>query len=68
MKRRSDGLLHFLPRRHIECYLLDCFAIAAFMVSRDQSLEGKMTLELVQEELKRAATEKPFLTRNGTAS
>ena len=35
MRRNSGGFLHFLPRRHFECYLVDPVAIAAFIVSKD---------------------------------
>ncbi|QMW22518.1 ATP-dependent nuclease [Sandaracinobacteroides saxicola] len=37
MQRDSDGKLHFLPRRHIECYLIDPESIATFV--RDKELE-----------------------------
>jgi hypothetical protein len=35
MIRESRGKIHFLPRRHLECYLLDPEAIAAFITARD---------------------------------
>jgi len=33
MRRESKGLVHFLPRRHFECYLLDVEAITDFINS-----------------------------------
>lgn len=40
--RRSKGRLHFLPRRHFECYLIHPRAIAEFICSEvgDLSVEG----------------------------
>ncbi len=34
MKTDSNGLVHFLPRRHLESYLIDADAIAAFVNDR----------------------------------
>ncbi|GEN99204.1 hypothetical protein NSE01_10370 [Novosphingobium sediminis] len=35
MMRDSQGRLHFLPRRHIECYLVNAEALLLFMAERD---------------------------------
>jgi hypothetical protein len=35
MVRESQGALHFLPRRHIECYLVNAEALLQFIVDRD---------------------------------
>ncbi|MEG3182109.1 ATP-dependent nuclease [Sphingomonas sp. LT1P40] len=42
MKRDSGGRLHFLPRRHLECYLLEPDAIAELLVKKDPqtNIEG----------------------------
>lgn len=51
MQRESKGHLHFLPRRHLECYLIDPAAIAAFIASSDPQSAG-LTEETVTERLK----------------
>ena len=61
MQRRSDGLLHFLPRRHLECYLIDPAAIAAFIVSKDPPSAETSTPEAVEAALKAAAAQRPLL-------
>lgn len=42
MVNDSQGAMHFLPRRHIECYLIDPSSIAKFIADRD--LESKSTV------------------------
>lgn len=39
MNRDSNGRMHFLPRRHFECYLLDARSIARFITRKAPSLE-----------------------------
>lgn len=51
MVRRSKGAMHFLPRRHIECYMLDPTAIAAFICEKDPASGGAVTPERVAEHL-----------------
>lgn len=38
LEKRSNGRTTFLPRRHLECYLIDPAAIATFIRSRDPLL------------------------------
>jgi hypothetical protein len=61
MGRESRGTVHFLPRRHIECYLIDSTAIAAFIVEKDQASVGVVTPELVAARLIELAGERSFL-------
>ncbi|MBU4435016.1 MAG: hypothetical protein KKC14_11435, partial [Alphaproteobacteria bacterium] len=60
MVRNSGGLLHFLPRRHFECYLIDAAAIAAFIESKDPASSGAATPEVVAAEIVAVAGEHPF--------
>ncbi|MBB3570416.1 AAA family ATPase [Rhizobium sp. BK491] len=60
MRRDSGGLLQFLPRRHLECYLVDPAAIAAFIVRKDPVSEGKVTLAHVRQSLEDAAKTQQF--------
>lgn len=60
MKRQAKGQLHFLPRRHFECYLLEPGAILAFIISKDSSLVQTLTAPVVAETIKAAASERPF--------
>lgn len=61
MRRRSGGLLHFLPRRHFECYLIDPHAIAAFIIHKDPASAETVTPAAVDRELKTAAAGHPLL-------
>jgi hypothetical protein len=61
MQRDSGGRLHFLPRRHIECYLIDPEAIAAFVVSKDAASAQIATPQLVEYALQDAAGKPDFL-------
>ena len=60
MQRRAKGALHFLPRRHLECYFIDPAAIAAFIVSKDPQSAQSVAPDSVQMALQQAAAEKPF--------
>lgn len=60
MVGRSRGLLHFLPRRHLECYLVDAPAVAAFIASKDPGSAG-ITAAVVEDALTEVAGERPFL-------
>ena len=60
MRRQAGGLLHFLPRRHLECYLLDPAAMAAFIVSKDPASADNVTPQAVEAALKAAARERPL--------
>jgi len=61
MQEKAAGLLHFLPRRHFECYLIDPGAIAAFIISKDPSSAGAVTPEAVEAALQAAAAQRPLL-------
>jgi len=61
MGRESRGTVHFLPRRHIECYLINSSAIADFIVEKDQASAGVVTPEAVAARLIELAGERPFL-------
>jgi energy-coupling factor transporter ATP-binding protein EcfA2 len=60
MQRDSAGSLHFLPRRHLECYFVDPSAIAAFIVSKDTTMAGSITPAAVEAALRRVAAEQPL--------
>ena len=60
MQREAGGLLHFLPRRHLECYLINPEAIAAFIISKDPSLAQAVTSVSVEVALQNAAAQQPF--------
>ncbi|TGQ80419.1 hypothetical protein EN850_14250 [Mesorhizobium sp. M8A.F.Ca.ET.207.01.1.1] len=60
MTRDSSGLLHFLPRRHLECYLIDPAGIAAFIISKDPASAETLTPEIVETKLREEAGERPF--------
>lgn len=49
MVRNSQGALHFLPRRHIECYLVNAEALLRFIAERDNE---QLTLDINAVELK----------------
>lgn len=57
--KRSNNKMHFLPRRHLECFLLDPDAIAAFINQRDQR-DTPITSEEVVQKLTELASERPF--------
>ena len=48
MVRDSGGRLKFLPRRHIECYLLDPSAIATMIVGKDPKSAETATPDAVK--------------------
>lgn len=60
MRKESKGRMHFLPRRHFECYLLDPFAITAFLHEKDGQSDGSHTSELVSEKLTELASSPKF--------
>lgn len=62
MTRESGDRLRFLPRRHIECYLLDPAAIAVFISSRSPN-SGQITASQVQEKLIELAATPKFHIR-----
>jgi predicted ATPase len=61
MQRKSGGTLHFLPRRHLECYLIDPAAIAAFIISKDPTSAETVTPAAVVVALQTAARERQLL-------
>ena len=58
MKRDSGGRLHFLPRRHLECYLLDPGSIAKRIQAKDS--ENTTDEAGVRERLLALAAEQRF--------
>ncbi|QQR36304.1 AAA family ATPase [Devosia oryziradicis] len=56
MNRKARGRLFFLPRRHIECYLVDPEAIAAFINARDIYEGTTVDASAVAQELARLAS------------
>ena len=60
MRRDSGGKMHFLPRRHFECYLLNPAAIAAFLNEKDSGPSGTHTEETVSEKLSVLAATQGF--------
>lgn len=61
MERDSGGSLKFLPRRHIECYLLDPAAIASMIVNKDPESAAIASAEAVQQALIAFASDRRFL-------
>lgn len=57
---RSRGAAHFLPRRHFECYLLQCDAIAQFIASRDSQNANPPSAMDVENELVSLAIDKKY--------
>lgn len=59
MTKDAGGRLSFLPRRHIECYLLDPTAITNMIIAKDPSLANEVTSDVVVDKLSElAATQK----------
>lgn len=54
MQRASGGLLRFLPRRHLECYLIDPTAIADLIARKDTAGEH-VTTDIVEAAIAAAA-------------
>lgn len=61
--KRSNNKMRFLPRRHLECFLLDPDAIAAFINQRDQR-NTPLTREEVIQKLTELASERPFHSKS----
>ncbi len=60
MQREAKGVLHFLPRRHLECYLIDPAAIAAFIGGKDPQSVQTVTPDAVEAALREAAAKEPL--------
>lgn len=60
MIRDSGGRLKFLPRRHIECYLLDPSAIASMIVAKDPHSSHSVSAETVSSLLAKRAADRKF--------
>ncbi len=60
MSRESAGRLIFLPRRHIECYLLDPVAISRMIIAKAPSANGVATPEVVRAKIIELATDRKF--------
>jgi energy-coupling factor transporter ATP-binding protein EcfA2 len=61
MAKESGGDLSFLPRRHIECYLINPTAIANMIVAKDPSSFGVVSAETVAAKLTELASGEKFL-------
>lgn len=60
MVKDAGGRLRFLPRRHLECYLLEPTAIAHMIVAKDPASEGVATPEAVEAKLIGLANDTKF--------
>lgn len=60
MKNDANGQLLFLPRRHLECYLVDPEAIANLIVAKDPDSIDIVTPETVAKKLTELASEDSF--------
>jgi predicted ATPase len=58
--RQSEGAVHFLPRRHIECFLINPEALADFVAARDLGADGPLEAGAVAARLAELAAENPF--------
>jgi len=61
--QEAGSALNFLPRRHLECYLIDPPSIAEFIRERDECLSDDSESRLIEKvtiELTRLAAEKEF--------
>ena len=61
MENEAGGGLHFLPRRHIECYLVDPQAIAGLIHEKDPEGSKDITSEVVAAKLAQLAGEAEFV-------
>jgi predicted ATPase len=61
--KKSRGLVRFLPRRHLECYLLDPTALAEFINQRDIENKISITHKNIEEEIAFFASKQPFLIK-----
>lgn len=60
MTKEAGGRLYFLPRRHIECYLLEPAAIANMIVAKDPSAANVVTSDVVAAKLTELAANQKF--------
>jgi len=60
MTKESKGRVQFLPRRHLECYLIDPEAISVFITARDGAASGHITPEAAAAALRSKALEPRF--------
>ena len=63
MQRESRGKIHFLPRRHLECYLIDPGAVLSFIQEKD----GKSRIDVLQieAEIRALGAQKKFSAVDG---
>jgi hypothetical protein len=66
--RSSNGCVRFLPRRHIECYLVDPTAIASFITSQDAGSSSTVTTDVVSEKISVLAATDRFRIPNWTGN
>jgi hypothetical protein len=60
LERRASNRLSFLPRRHLECFLLDPAAIAAFICKHVPELKGQISATVVLDRLKNLGGDAKF--------
>lgn len=60
MVRDSRGAMHFLPRRHMECYLINPRAIAEFLAQKDPDSAGVVNADTVMQKLSELADTDKF--------
>ena len=58
----SNGAMNFLPRRHLECYLINSSAIANFINARDSSAQAAVTADTVTAKILELASSEAFAT------
>lgn len=68
MSKESQGTIHFLPRRHLECYLIEPGAIASFIADRDSESGASISVEAVAEKLSELAGGVNFTDSGWTGS
>lgn len=66
MERQSGGTVRFLPRRLIECYMINPDAITAFIVARDLGADAPVEAGSVADQLTALASKEPFLIAEWT--
>lgn len=60
MRNDSKGLIHFLPRRHLECYVVNPTAIAKFINAKDEGSQILVSAKTVEDAMRNLANERRF--------
>jgi hypothetical protein len=64
VRRRAKGQVAFLPRRHLECYLVVPSAIAAFANETDLGSEDRHSVEAVEDLLQAKGGQRKYLAQD----